>query len=192
MSAVSLGVLTATPQADEFLAASSGSSASALSSTVTRDDIVSRSESRVLAAKVAKREAKREVRATRKAIKRADLKMWTTAELNLWSGPEKDADKIGVLEGVEKVLLTGRKDKGRVEVVVNGRSRWVSPGYFAKKKPETGPLLGGTCSNGSTIDAGRATLYDIHDVVCANWPQITSYGTGATTASTARAGRSTS
>lgn len=177
VSAVSLGVLTATPQADEFVAASSGSGANALSSAITRDDIVSRSESRVLAAKVAEREAKREKRATRKAIKRADLTMWTTTELNLWSGPEKGADKIGVLDGIEKVLLTGRKDQGRVEVVVNGRSRWVSPGYFAKKKPEDGPALGGVCSNGSVIDAGRATLYEIHDVVCANWPEITSYGT---------------
>ncbi|MEO5662586.1 MAG: hypothetical protein ABIR39_04810 [Nocardioides sp.] len=181
MSAVSLGVLTATPQADEFLAASSSSGASALSSTVTRDDIVSRSESRVLAAQVAKREAKQEKKqenkATRKAIKRADTKMWTTAELNLWSGPEKKADKIGVLDGLEKVLVTGRKDNGRIEVVVNQQARWVSAGYFAEKKPETGPSLSGTCANGSAIDAGRASLYEIHDVVCANWPEITAYGT---------------
>ena len=40
-----------------------------------------------------------------------------------------------------------------------------------------GPSLGGTCANGSSIDAGHAALYDIHDVVCANWPEITSYGT---------------
>lgn len=177
VSAVSLGVLTATPQADEFLAASSSSGASALSSTVTRDEIVSRSESRVLAAKVAKREAKQEKKATRKAIKRADTKMWTTTELNLWSGPEKKAEKIGVLDGLEKVLITGRKVNGRVEVVVKHKSRWVSAGYFAKKKPETGPSMGGTCSNGSSIDAGRPSLYEIHDVVCANWPEITSYGT---------------
>jgi hypothetical protein len=120
VSAVSLGVLTATPRADEFLAASN-SGASALSSTVTSDDrsdIVSRSESRLLARKEAKREAKREVRreakqekkATLKAIKRADTKMWTTAELKLWSGPVKVADKVGVLDGIELVLLSGRKD----------------------------------------------------------------------------------
>ena len=180
VSAVSLGVLTATPQADEFLATSSTSStpgSSALSSTATRGDIVSRSESRVLAATVAKREAKQAKLATRKAIKRADTKMWTTAELNLWSGPEKKADKIGVLDGLEKVLITGRKDNGRIEVVVNNQARWVSAGYFAEKKPETGPSLSGTCANGSAIDAGRASLYEIHDVVCANWPEITAYGT---------------
>ena len=103
--------------------------------------------------------------------------MWTTAELNLWSGPEAKAEQLGVIDGIEKVLVTGRKDNGRVEVVVNDQSRWVSPGYFSAKKPETGPALGGTCANGSSIDAGRASLYEIHDVVCANWPEITSYGT---------------
>jgi hypothetical protein len=109
VSAVSLGVLTATPRADELLSASS-SGATTVSSTVTRDDIVSRSESRLLSRQedesAARREAKQEKKATLKAIRHADTKMWTTAELNLWSGPEKKADKVGVLDGIEKVLLT--------------------------------------------------------------------------------------
>ena len=185
VSAVSLGVLTATPRADEFLAASS-SGASALSSTITRDDIVSRSESRLLARKEArreakqdaKREAKQEKTATLKAVKRADTKLWTTAELNLWSGPEKEADKVGVLDGIEKVLVTGRKDNGRVEVVIKDQARWVTAGYFSAKKPETGPTLGGTCTNGSSVSSGVHTgVVLVHEAVCANFPQITSYGT---------------
>jgi hypothetical protein len=189
VSAVSLGVLTATPRADEFLAASS-SGATAQSSTVTSDDrsdIVSRSESRLLARKESKRkEAKREVRreakqlklATRRAVRRADTKMWTTAELNLWSGPEKQADKVGVLDGIEKVLITGRKDNGRVEVVIKDQARWVTAGYLSKKKPETGPTLGGTCTNGSSVSSGVNTgVVLVHEAVCANFPQITSYGT---------------
>lgn len=187
VSAVSLGVLTATPRADEFLAApSSGAGASALSSTVTRDDIVSRSESRLLARKEAKREvkleakreAKQEKTATLNAIRRADTRMWTTAELNLWSGPEKKADKVGVLDGIEKVLVTGRKDNGRVEVVIKDQARWVTAGYFSRKKPETGPTLGGTCTNGSSVSSGVHTgVVLVHEAVCANFPQITSYGT---------------
>lgn len=176
VSAVSLGVLTATPQADEFLAASSG--ASAPSSTVARSDIVSRSESRLLARKEAKRATKQEQKATLKAVKRADTKMWTTAELNLWSSPEKKADKVGVLDGLEKVLITGRKDNGRIEVVVNDKSRWVTAGYFAEKKPETGPTLGGACTNGSSVPSGVHTgIVLVHEAVCANYPQITTYGT---------------
>ncbi|EON24403.1 MULTISPECIES: SH3 domain-containing protein [Nocardioides] len=184
VSAVSLGVLTATPQNDNLLATPSSAgagdisaAAGSLSNAVTRDDIVSRSESRLLARKIAKREAKQEQKATLRAIERADTKLWTTTELNLWSGPEKQADKLGVLDGIEKVLLTGRKDNDRVEVVIDGKSRWVSAGYLTDEKPETGPSLGGACTNGSVIDAGRASLYEIHDAVCANWPEITSYGT---------------
>jgi hypothetical protein len=188
VSAVSLGVLTATPRADEFLAASS-SGASPVSSTVTSDDrsdIVSRSESRLLARTQAKREATREARreakqekvATLRAIRRADTTVWTTAELNLWSGPDKKADKVGVLDGIEKVLLTGRKDNGRVEVVIKDKARWVTAGYFSKKKPETGPTLGGTCTNGSSVSSGVHTgVVLVHEAVCANFPQITSYGT---------------
>lgn len=176
VSAVSLGVLTATPQTDQFLATSSG--ASALSSTATRNDIVSRSESRLIARKEAKREAKQLKKATLKAVKRADTKMWTTAELNLWSSPEKKADKVGVLDGLERVLITGRKANGRIEVVVNDKSRWVTVGYLAKKKPETGPTLGGTCTNGSSVSSGvHSGIVLVHEAVCANFPQITSYGT---------------
>lgn len=206
VSAVSLGVLTATPQTDDgqFLASSAPSSepssaAPAPSSTYSRQGVVSRSDSRALSRKAAEQQARKqatqskqrarqkaararlqarqEKKATLKAINRADTKLWTTTELNLWTGPETDAEKVGVLDGIEKVLLTGRKDNDRAEVVVDGRSRWVSVGYFAEKKPEAGPTLGGTCANGSSIDAGRASLYEIHDVVCANWPEITSYGT---------------
>ena len=182
VSAVSLGVLTATPRADDLLSASSSTSTSASSSTVTRDDIVSRSESRLLARKDAKREAKQEAKqertATLKAVKRADTRMWTTAELNLWSGPEEKADKLGVLDGIEKVLLTGRKGNGRVEVVIDDRSRWVTAGYFSEKKPETGPTLGGTCTNGSSVSSGVHTgVKLVHEAVCANFPQITTYGT---------------
>jgi hypothetical protein len=74
---------------------------------------------------------------------------------------------------------------GRAQIVVDGQSRWVTADYLVRNKPkpkpepepEAGPSLGGTCSNGSSIDAGRASLYKIHDVVCAAWPEITSYGT---------------
>jgi hypothetical protein len=187
VSVVSLGVLTATPPTDDFLAASSPG-ADALSSTVTRgerDDIVSRSESRLLARKEAKQQAKREVRqdkrektATLKAINGADTKLWTVAELNLWTGPDKAAEQVGVLDDLEKVLVTGRKDNGRMEVVVNDKSRWVTAGYFSETKPETGPTLGGSCTNGSSVSSGvHSGVVMVHEAVCANFPEITTYGT---------------
>jgi hypothetical protein len=87
---------------------------------------------------------------------------------------------MGEIAALKQVSVTGRRQAGRAQIVLDGQSRWVSADYLVQDKPEpepAGPSLGGACANGSSIDAGRASLYTIHDVVCANWPQITSYGT---------------
>lgn len=203
LSAVAVGVLTsdpAIPGTEDLLASSSSAAAGISASGVAqRGDVVSRSErrqdarvearqearqqARQDARQDARREARQEQQATLRAVRTADTRLWTTTELNLWTSPEGDARNVGLVEGLEKVLVTGRKDGDRVEVVVGGRSRWVTAGYLAAEKPEsgpkpeTGPSLGGQCANGSSIDAGSPSLYEIHDVVCANWPEITSYGT---------------
>jgi len=201
MSAVTMGVLSASPVvSDSDLLASGSTSLSSSALTNRRDVTVSRSQLRSAAKFEAKarnqmeRDAARkkrerrtrqaeakadrlETRATLRAVRGADTKLWTTAALNLWNGPGPDAAKLGVLEALTKVLVTGRREAGRAEVVLDGASRWVSADYLSAEKPETGPSLGGQCANGSSIDAGSASLYEIHDVVCANWPEITSYGT---------------
>ena len=196
LSAVTMGVLAATPAtSDADLLAASATSAEAAdsaalfanaTSVANRGELgVSRSQLRTAARAeaAARREIaadRREVaaqKATRRAVQSADATLWTTEELNLWDAPGEQAALIGLVDAVEKVLVTGRREAGRAEVVVNGRSRWVSADYLSTDKPETGPSLAAGCSNGSSISAGRASLYKIHDVVCANWPQITSYGT---------------
>ena len=197
LSAVAVGVMTSNPSipgTDDLLASSSSAAAGISASSVAqRGDVVSRSErrqdaraearqearqdARREARQEAKREARQEQQATLRAVRSADTRLWTTTELNLWTSADGDARNVGLVEGLEKVLVTGRKDGDRVEVVVGGKSRWVTAGYLADEKPETGPSLGGQCANGSSIDAGSPSLYEIHDVVCANWPEITSYGT---------------
>jgi hypothetical protein len=190
-----VGVLTANPSVpgtDDLLASSSSAAAGISASGISqRDEVVSRSErresredarqeARKEARQDARREARREAKATQRAVRAADTRRWTTTDLNLWTSADGDARKVGLVDGLEKVLVTGRKDGDRIEVVVGGKSRWVTAGYLANKKPKpapSGPSLGGQCSNGSTIDAGRPSLYEIHDAVCANWPEITSYGT---------------
>ncbi len=197
LSAVAVGVMTSNPSipgTDDLLASSSSAAAGISASSVARrGDVVSRSErrqdaraearqearqdARQEARQQAEREARQEQQATLRAVRSADTRLWTTTELNLWTSADGDARNVGLVEGLEKVLVTGRKDGDRVEVVVGGQSRWVTAGYLADEKPETGPSLGGQCANGSSIDAGSPSLYEIHDVVCANWPEITSYGT---------------
>ena len=212
LSAVSLGILVAPADNDGFLASSTTSDSGATSvlaarkpaarSTVTpREDVVSRSESRLKAVKLQRRQARQEAerkaerrralqakqdkRATARALDAADTTMWTTTELNLWAGPEGDAVLVDVLGALEKVLVTGRAANDRVELVVNDRSRWVTAGYLAEEKPEpesaepaepAEPALGGACTNGSSV-SGQANVIEVHQAVCAAFPDITSYGT---------------
>ena len=73
--------------------------------------------------------------AVARAVKGASEKRWTTARLNLWSTPAADATHLGLVESGQRVLLTGRHDMGRDEVVVNGHARWVTAGYLDDAKP---------------------------------------------------------
>lgn len=129
--------------------------------------------------------------AVRAAIQQADEQRWTTEVLNLWTRPDAEAKKLGEIDVAKKVLVTGRTMKGRVEIVVDGRAFWVTQGYLAEEKPDPGPTLGGECTNGTSPDSGVAAgIVAVHQAVCANWPEITSYGywrSGATDHSTGRA-----
>jgi hypothetical protein len=203
LSAVTMGVLGAEPATSEadLLAASSSTSqsvANATSAVGRRADLASRSQVRrqirsAARAEAAAREEMGVDQQARRLARKVDAGLWTTAALNLWDGPSEKADKLGVLDELTLVKVTGRRQMGRVQIVLDGQSRWVTADYLSKDKPKpepepksepksepveaAGPSLGGACTNGSTIDAGHAALYDIHDVVCANWPQITAYGT---------------
>jgi uncharacterized protein YraI len=196
-----MGVLAAEPATsdDDLLASSDGTSVSVTASRHTavtnrRDVAVSRSQTRSSALPeararrekaeaTARKTARIEARATLRAVRGADAKMWTTEDLNLWDGSGPDASNVGLVEAGKHVLVTGRRENDRAEVVIGGKSSWVTAAYLGDEKApkpepvETEPSLGGQCSNGVSIDAGRASLYDIFNAVCSNWPEITSYGT---------------
>ncbi|WP_183092728.1 hypothetical protein [Nocardioides stalactiti] len=109
------------------------------------------------------------------AVKGADKKLWTTTTLNLWTRPDGKAKKVGELDSSEKVLVTGRKAKGREEVVLDGKARWVTAGYLSAEKPFA---LGGDCTNGSSVpSAVSPNIQKVHQAVCAAFPEITAYGT---------------
>ena len=195
LSAVTMGVLAAEPATNDNLLASSGTSQPAAGSAAgTVDDTTLRrrsetttvSRSQIRTAAKAEAAARKDISVDQKArrlAKKTDDAVWTTDVLNLWDGPSEASDKLGVIGAVKQVSVTGRQQAGRTQVVIDGRSRWVTSDYLSAEKPKpepkepAGPSLGGVCANGSSIDAGSASLYEIHDVVCANWPEITSYGT---------------
>ena len=117
-----------------------------------------------------------EPQAVREAIDQAETRLWTTTELNLWTGPGEDATQTGVLGGGEEVLVTGRSAEGRVEIVwERDETRWVTEGYLSEEEPFS---LGGDCSNGTSVPSGVSeNIKKVHEAVCAEFPEITTYGT---------------
>ncbi|WP_246160544.1 mucin-2 protein [Nocardioides humilatus] len=117
-------------------------------------------------------------KATAQAIKKADKRLWTTSELNLWTRPDDKAKKVGEIKAGKKVLVTGRKLKDRVEIVVEGDARWVTQGYLSADKPvgvgaglSMDPCPDPSVENGLTDKA----VY-VYRSVCNAFPQVTSYG----------------
>ena len=142
--------------------------------TGKRLPLISRSTDRSADAIGTKLDALLSDSATAQAIAEAK-RSWTSTSLNLWTRPDKRGKEIGEIDEGEKVLVTGRKYGERAEIVVDGKSRWVTAGYFTDEKP---PTLGGDCTNGTTVpDAVSASIKKIHDAVCANFPDISVYGT---------------
>jgi hypothetical protein len=187
LAAVGTGVMAASPETPDFLAASSNAAAGSIgsvdSSSVDISDrapIVSRSDDRI--DRVSPLDRMLTAQATATAVRQADTRLWTTAPLNLWTTPEESAAKVGVLDARKRVLVTGRKALERTEVVVDGESRWVTAGYLAEEKPEKPEPepedigLGGACTNGTSVD-GQPNILAVHEAVCAAFPEITSYGT---------------
>ncbi len=119
---------------------------------------------------------RREEAATAKAIRNADTRLWATTDLNLWDAPDPKAENLGEVSAGDKVLVTGRRSDGRSEIVVNGRARWVTSGYFAEEKPVVG--IGGACTNGTSVESGVSpNIVKVHQAVCSAFPEISIYGT---------------
>jgi hypothetical protein len=188
-SAVTIGVLASSPEstllaqdtsADTSAGTSTGAAADISGATLARDT-VSRSGSRVEATKLRLKPSV----LTERAVQKAHEKLWTTTELNLWSGADDDATQVGVLEAGKHVLVTGRKTADRVEIVWQGESRWVTAGYLAEEKPEEEPeeepaaaagLSMEPCPDPSVESGLTSSAVYVYRSVCHAFPEITSYG----------------
>ena len=194
-SAVAIGVVSHDPATREVVATTDVSTSVSTSiSHSRRDAVVSRSESRQDAAELQRAfDANQERVATLKAVKRAHVKRWTTAALNLWTTAGKDAKKVGLVEERKQVLVTGRHTAERVEIVSGAKSRWVTAGYLADEKPVVEPVVktaersaapaeapavAASCTNGTSVPSGVSpNIVKVHEAVCAAFPEITTYGT---------------
>ena len=128
---------------------------------------------------------------------------FATALLNIWEEPREKGKRLGLIRWGTKVAVTGQVVGHWAEVLLPGGkrqvARWVNADYLANKKPKpapqpeerrsgpvestaapsgVAPSVGGSCSNGSSVAIGvSSNIAAIHQAVCANWPQITTYGT---------------
>jgi hypothetical protein len=180
-SAVTLGVLFGeAPATDTISARTTAGDLSAIanaSQVEEREDTLSRSADRGAekAEKKTKLERWMSAKAVKKAVKGADVKLWSTAPLNLWTEPGEKATQVGELAAERHVLVTGRSLYGRDEIVLDGRSRWVTSGYLQKEKPDP---LAASCTNGTSVPSGvSANIVKVHQAVCAAFPSISVYGT---------------
>ena len=179
---VGVGVLGASPAARDLVAASARPgpvTASLSAADVTDRFVVSRSASRKQDKKDAVKEARADgaLAATATAVRQARTKLWTTADLNLWTGSGDDAVQVGEIPASRQVLVTGRKAGERVEIVVKGKSRWVTDGYLSEDKPlgvGAGLSMAPCPHSGESGLTSAAVL--VFRSVCHAFPQITSYG----------------
>lgn len=177
---VGLGLLATDSSARDLIVANSGSNFSTIAAG-SRGEAVSRSSSREDYENLQRAfEVNLTRTATLRAIRQADTERWATVDLNLWDSPGRKAEKVGLLKAGKKVLVTGRHTPERVEIVWNDKSRWVTAGYLSEDKPVAGASgdVDATCSNGTTVPAGVSpNIAAVHQAVCANFPEITTYGT---------------
>ncbi len=115
---------------------------------------------------------------TAEAVLDADVKRWTTTDLNLWTGPGEAATQVGEIPASRQVVVTGRTAEDRVEIVFDGASRWVTAGYLSTDKP-VGAAAGlsmAPCPNPGVESGLTARAVYVYRSVCHAFPQITSYG----------------
>jgi hypothetical protein len=178
--AVTIGVLASSPvTAGNLLAKDAADISGVAPREARRTDGVSRAQSRRVAARLEKtHERSNQMVITRTAVRTADTRLWTTADLNLWSGSGKDAKETGELEAGKRVLVTGRKAGDREEVVIDGEPRWVTAGYLSDEKPVAAAagLSMAPCPDPGVESGLTSSAVYLYRSVCNAFPQITSYG----------------
>ena len=120
---------------------------------------------------------------------------WSTAPLNVWTGPREQGPRTGLVDASTRLALTGQRVGHWAEVVVGkDRARWVNADYLAATKPRpetstasststssTGPTTSGIstapCPDGSGTEAGLVpNAVALYRAVCAAFPALTTYG----------------
>ena len=103
---------------------------------------------------------------------------YLTEDLNLRTEPEKDAEVVSVLETRSKVKVTDTVEDGFRLIVRDGKGRWVTDEYLAKKQPpKESAISEESCNKDSSIESGLVSNgIKVYRALCAEFPNITSFG----------------
>ena len=109
---------------------------------------------------------------------------WVTTDVNVRSGPAADADRIGRLEALTRIGVTGDTTSGWTQVVAGGRAGWVKSTYLSKSKPKPPPapvpagVSNAPCSIDSSIEPHlTSNARSVYRAVCAAFgDSVSSFG----------------
>lgn len=186
--AVALGVLVATP-ADTPTTTVAGS----VSDAAGVADLVGGEERTIGTSRSVERAPALQLR-----VPEVRRTLWTTAPLKLRVRPSESSRSDGTVAETRRIGVTGERDAGYAEVVVDDTVRWVSARYLAEEKPRPEPepvtaaaggTSGGAASSGTsssgvdTSSCGKSASGGLQpsaqlvmNAVCNAFPQISTYG----------------
>jgi hypothetical protein len=110
---------------------------------------------------------------------------FATVALNVRTEPSEKSKVVDVLDFATKIAITGEKQKGFAEIVIERTAYWVSAEYLANKKPKP-EKVEEESTDGSALPVGNCTAAPpsgvtssamaVYEAVCARFPSITTYG----------------
>ena len=107
-------------------------------------------------------------------------RMWTTDALNLWTAPQ-GGRKTGEVKARVRIRTAHIVRDGRVEIVVDGKDRWVTTGYLSKTKPPADPATMGLnfapCGDMGVTNGLVPDMIRAYEAVCNAFPgEVSTYG----------------
>jgi len=188
---VAVGV-THLPSHDTVQATSLGSSVTGATSHAELKQLAERHGDRTT------RSAQRTAQAIALQPKATDHK-FATAPLNIWTMPNENGDRTGLIAWGSRLAVTGQVVGHWAEVLLgDGKQpavRWVNADYLANKKPKpekpttdstttsssSAPAATGIstapCPDGSATESGlTSSAVRLYRAVCAAFPALTTYG----------------
>jgi hypothetical protein len=111
---------------------------------------------------------------------------FATVALNVRTEPSEKSKVVDVLEFATKLAITGEKEKGFAEVVIDRKAYWVSAEYLANNKPKPEKVEEEESTDDSALPVGNCTAsppsgvvssaMTVFEAVCSRFPSITTYG----------------